>query len=279
MTPLEELIRDRILSEGPIRFRRFMELALYHPEHGYYRRGRDPFGPQGDFFTAEQLQPVYGLLMARAMQSFFRELGEPEDFTIVELGAGRGEMKEAFSAWRYLPVECGAGELPQSFTGVVFANEFFDALPVDVAVRRGRGWRSMRVGWMGDGFVWVEAEPVDDEAVSFLKRFVGRQKEGFLAEIHLEALAWLERIARSLERGFLVVVDYGYTRQELASYPLGTLMSYYRHRASEDVLTAPGERDITAMVPFTALQQHGAACGLRTLRFSRLLKFLLDAAK
>src|SRR6476620_9379219 len=55
VTPLARLLRERIARSGPIPFRRFMEMALYHPEHGYYRRGRDPFGPAGDFYTAEQL--------------------------------------------------------------------------------------------------------------------------------------------------------------------------------------------------------------------------------
>src|SRR5262245_47390143 len=110
-----------------------MEVALYHPLHGYYRRARDPFGKQGDFFTAEQLQPVFGILIAAAIRALCREMGEPHDFTVVELGSGRGEMAEAFGEWQYLPVEIG-GRLPEHFSGVVFSNEFFDALPVHAAV-------------------------------------------------------------------------------------------------------------------------------------------------
>jgi len=278
MNPLEEILREQIRREGPIPFRRFMELALYHPEHGYYRCGRDPFGREGDFFTAEQLQPVYGALMAAAMRQWFEELGEPEDFCVVELGAGRGEMAEAFSGWRYVPVEFGAGSLPERFTGVAFANEFFDALPVDVAVWRGRQWRLMRVGW-SDGFRWIEGEPVDDATAECLEISVRDPGEGDLAEAHLEALAWLRRIAGSLRRGFLVVVDYGYTREESVLFPRGTLMSYRRHRASEDVLAEPGRRDITAQVPFSALQHFGARCGLRTVRFRRLGPLLLELAE
>src|ERR1035441_2168206 len=103
MTALGELLAEEISARGPIPFRRFMEAALYHPEHGYYRRPRDPFGKHGDFFTAEQIQPVFGILMAARIRQLRREMGEPRKFTVVELGAGRGEMAEALSEWRYVP--------------------------------------------------------------------------------------------------------------------------------------------------------------------------------
>lgn len=278
MTPLGEILRELVSREGPIPFRRFMELALYHPQHGYYRRGGDPFGRAGDFYTAEQLQPVYGFLMAAAIEPLWQALGEPKEFTVVELGAGRAEMAPALARWRYVPVEFGGASLPETIVGVVFANEFFDALPVDQAVWRDGSWRLMRVDWNGERFVWREGEPLEGAAADYLKRFVPSGEDGMLAEIHLEALAWIERIARHLERGYLVAVDYGYTRREVALYPCGTLMSYRRHRASEDVLAEPGERDISALVPFSALEEHGAACGLRTLRLERLARFLLEAA-
>src|SRR5204863_8410861 len=132
MTPAAELLAAEIRRSGPIPFRRFMDVALYHPEHGYYRRPRDPFGKHGDFFTAEQLQPVFGILLAARIRQLFHDLGRPADFTVVELGAGRGEMASALSEWTYVPVDVDSGALPDSLTGVVFSNEFFDALPVDV---------------------------------------------------------------------------------------------------------------------------------------------------
>src|SRR5581483_5973333 len=99
----------------PIPFRRFMEVALYHPEHGYYRHPRDPFGKQGDFFTAEQLQPVFGILIAARIRQLHRAVGEPPDFTVVELGAGRREMAPYFAEWRYIPIDVDGGALPASF--------------------------------------------------------------------------------------------------------------------------------------------------------------------
>src|SRR3954447_16087899 len=112
MTPAGELLADEIRCDGPISFRRFMEVALYHPGHGYYRRPHDPFGKHGDFFTAEQLQPVFGILIAARIRQLFRDLGEPSGFTVVELGAGRREMAPALSEWPYVPVDVESGALP-----------------------------------------------------------------------------------------------------------------------------------------------------------------------
>src|SRR6267154_504662 len=91
VTPLGELLAAAIERSGPIPFDEFMAHALYHPEYGYYRRPRDPFGKRGDFFTAEQLQPVFGILVAQRIRQLASRMGDPGDFTVVELGAGRQE--------------------------------------------------------------------------------------------------------------------------------------------------------------------------------------------
>lgn len=274
-----ELLRDEILREGPIPFGRFMEVALYHPEAGYYRRGRDPFGKAGDYFTAEQLQPVFGILIAARLRQLWREMGSPEDFEVVELGAGRGEMAEAFQEFRYWAVDLGATAWPERFRGVVFSNEFFDSLPVDVAVRRGRDFVEKLVGWSEGRFVWVTGEKLDGERGEYAARYLREAEEGAWVEIGLEALRWLERIARRLEDGYVITIDYGYTERELRRFPQGTLMSYRRHTASEDVLAEPGERDLTAHVAFSALEQHGEALGLRAVRRESLAATLAAAGE
>jgi SAM-dependent MidA family methyltransferase len=279
MTELAALIREEIDRGGSISFRRYMELALYHPEYGYYRRPRDPFGRSGDFFTAEQLQPVFGILIATRVRSLFADLGDTEGLTVVELGAGRGEMAEAFMEMKYIPVELDRGELPESFDGCVFSNEFFDALPVEVAVCRSGVFRELRVGWSGERFAWVESDPVDAEAEEYIARYTALREEDNIVEVNREALRWIERIVRHLRRGFVFTIDYGYTARESIRFPQGTLMSYRRHQAIGDVLTAPGERDITAHVPFTALEEHGKRNGLETVRFETLARTLLDAGE
>ncbi|MGQ9633278.1 MAG: class I SAM-dependent methyltransferase [Bryobacteraceae bacterium] len=269
-TSVASLLRDEIARKGPVRFSRFMEVALYHPEVGYYRCGRDPFGKGGDYFTAEQLQPVFGILIAAILRRLRHRMGEPADFTVVELGAGRMEMAEALREFRYFPVESGRAEWPDRFRGVVFSNEFFDALPVDVAVRRGNQFFEMRVDWRGGRFRWTEGPPLSGEHADYAERYLREAAEGAWVEIGLEALRWLERIAERLETGYVFTIDYGYTSRELARFSYGTLMSYRRHTAREDVLLDPGEQDITAHAAFSALQLHGERIGLRTLRFESL---------
>jgi SAM-dependent MidA family methyltransferase len=278
VSPLTEILREEIRREGPIPFHRFMQASLYDPVYGYYRCARDPFGRKGDFYTAEQIQPVFGILMGSRIRALYKEMGSPPDFTVVEMGAGRREMADAFSEWRYVPVDINEGTLPERFRGVAFCNEFFDALPVDTVIWKQAGFRELRVGWEGR-FTWVTGEPVRQEIVDYLVRYLPPPIEGAIFEASLKALTWVERIAHALEAGFLFTIDYGYTRAEAARFPRGTLMSYHRHQAFEDVLDNPGTRDITAHVCFTALQEHGATHGLQTVRFETLARTLLAAGE
>ncbi|MDX2154785.1 MAG: SAM-dependent methyltransferase [Bryobacteraceae bacterium] len=276
MTPVAEWLRAHIERHGPIRFDEFMRAALYHPEGGYYRT-RDVFGRAGDFYTAEQIQPAFGLLIAseiRALRSAMKNTGE---FRVVELGAGRGEMAPFLDAFAYTPVEWGRATLPERFSGVVFANEFFDALPVRVLVRRGNErWIERRVAFRDGRFHWVDGEDVNDEAAAFASSYFG---EAAIAEVSLEALAWIDRIAHSLCEGHVLIVDYGYTTRELIRFPQGTLLSYSGHRAEEDVLAAPGSRDITAHVHFTLLADHATRLGMRAAPLETLAQTLLRAGE
>jgi SAM-dependent MidA family methyltransferase len=280
LTPAGELLVDEIHREGPIPFRRFMEVALYHPEHSYYRRNaktrRDPFGKSGDFFTAEQLQPVFGWLIAARVRELWRQMGSPAEFTVVELGAGRNEMAESFGEWRHIPVEVD-GTLPTEVRGVVFSNEFFDSLPVDAVLFMHGEFRRELVAWNGGRFVWSPGDLVSGDLTRYLGRFFPPPVEGQRYEVNLEALVWIERIGRMLHSGWVVTIDYGFTRAEAVRFPTGTLMGYHRHTAREGVLAEPGARDITAHVNFTALAEHGADCGLRAECFETLAQALMGA--
>lgn len=246
-------------------FSRFMDLALYHPAHGYYRRARDPFGVSGDFYTAEQLQPVFGRLMA----AYLRKFADDPRPMLVEMGAGRREMADAFAGFSYVPVDIDRGSLPERICGIVFSNEFFDAIPVDlIAARDGRAYER-RVGVRGDELVWDDSCPsaaVMDSDVS-------------IRELQHYRLHWLTRVADRMEHGVIVTVDYGYTKRELVRFPEGTLMSYRRHIATPDVLASPGEQDVTAHVDFTALAEHGDSLGLRSEPLRSLASVLLDAGE
>jgi len=277
VTPLTAILSQEIARSGPISFHRFMDAALYDPTHGYYRQPRDPFGKDGDFFTAEQLQPVFGILIAARIRMLYRDMGEPSDFTVVELGPGRGEMVEHASAcsklpWKLVPP---GSDLPDRFQGVVFSNEFFDSLPVHRVVWVDGQPHESLIGWRDDRFVWVDGPPVTGEIHDYVERFFPESAGRLSAEVNLDALRWMERISERLESGYVFTIDYGYTAAESKRFPAGTLMSYRRHVAREDVLTDPGGRDITAHVCFTALEGRG----FQTARFETLARTLLDAGE
>lgn len=267
LTPAARILADEIANSGPIPFSRFMEVALYHPEAGYYRKPRDPFGIEGDFYTAEQLQPVFGRLIAKYLGSLADELGAGSAPTVVELGAGRAEMKEAFARFRYIPIEIGQGTIPNRVTGVFFSNEFFDAVPVDIMAARSGMMVERRVTFDGERFRWIDGEIAGSTDLD----------EGTIREIQKHRLEWLDRIDKWLERGFIVTIDYGYTDRELIRFPQGTLMRYRKHQAYEDVLTDPGTSDITAHVAFTELRQHGERLGWSTIAFESLAGMLMRA--
>jgi SAM-dependent MidA family methyltransferase len=279
MTRAGEVLAGEIARDGPLTFHRFMEVALYHSEHGYYRRARDPFGRQGDFYTAEQIQPVFGILAAAFIRRLYQNMGEPGDFRVVELGAGRAEMAAAFAEWPYCPIEIASGELPASMNGVVFSNEFFDALPVHVAIYRDGEFLEQLVDCERGRFVWKTGERVPLEIRDYLGRYFPPPEEGRWYESNLDALRWMQHIARSLRNGYVITIDYGYTRAESIRFPAGTLMGYRRHMAREDVLVEPGERDITAHVNFTAIGEAGVSMGLSQESFETLGSFLLRAGE
>ena len=272
MTAVEEILRDEIRRGGPIDFARFMECALYHPGHGYYRR--DVFGKDGDFFTAAQVQPVFGLLARRVADELL--LGIEPPLCVADLGAGRREMAAAFSGLNYLPIEVGDA-LPADFRGLVFANEFFDALPVSRAVHRDGIWRDALVTWANDAFCWTPGAPVAPETADWIQTYL--PKGTVSAEVPRAAMDWIATLARHVTSGFVWIIDYGYTSREAIRFPNGTLMSYRRHTALDDVLAEPGRRDITAHVCFTALEDTARRQGFSTVRFETLMSALLRAGE
>lgn len=271
--PVSRILEQRIAARGPLSFAEFMQTALYHPESGYYTGSRDPFGKDGDFFTAAQMQPVFGRLIAQWARAAFPSMGEPCLF--VDLGAGRQEMREALGSFEYLPVLPG-DSLPAHICGVVFANEFLDALPVHLLRARGGVWREMLVDLREGAFVFVEGPEADSELSSLADRYGwSAADDGAVAELRPQAAAWLRRIAAALDRdSTILVIDYGYTARERIRFPEGTLMSYRRHQAASDVLRDPGEQDITAHVDWRALETEALACGLRVASFESLASFL-----
>ena len=260
MTDLEEIIRQEISAAGPIPFSRFMELALYHPALGYYRQTRDPFGIHGDFFTAEQF-PVFGQMLAIYTRHLSLALDTDASFEILELGSGREELSKSLHEWNYRGFDWKHGRLPEAMSGLVIANEFFDALPVHLLRRTSTGWRELSVNWDREQFTFVEAEKLSAELAAHAGQYGSSVPSGGLLEVNLEAAGWLQRTGGLLRKGRMLVIDYGYSTAELARFPAGTLMAYRWHVAHTGVLNGPGTQDITAHVNFSQLREDAVNSG------------------
>jgi SAM-dependent MidA family methyltransferase len=307
-------IQRQLASKGRITFSEFMHLALYDAREGYYATAREKFGAEGDFYTASQVHELYGALLADEFAAAWRGLGEPRDFTIIELGAGRGEFArdalaalrekhpDCFRAARYLICEISErlraeqrarlaefavrvdwvgdlSELAAPVSGVVFSNEFFDALPVHLVRQRDGDLRELYVEQVSDsGLRLSEGELSSAALAEYWQRAGVLLEEGQRAEINLNALKWIERIAQVLAQGRVITIDYGdlsahlYTPNRMD----GTLRCFYRHTLNDEPLERIGEQDITASVNFTALIEYGADAGLKTLSLTRQTDYLID---
>jgi SAM-dependent MidA family methyltransferase len=263
-----------------------MEEVLYHPEFGYYTSTRNPIGRQGDFYTSSDLDPIFAKLLARKFSQMAAALGEaPENFTILELGAGRGLLAREIlthQRFHYVILERSASMrkrqrehlqafdvewvdgLPQALVGCVFSNEFFDALPVRRIIRRN--------GTLREIFVTSEFSELEGDLQEPLDLPLA---EGQLADISTDARRWMARIAASLDRGYHLAIDYGYEDREFYARPRGTLMCYWQHQAVENPYIRIGEQDITAHVNFSDLIREGTVAGLATEEFCTQMDFLI----
>lgn len=309
---LREIICDEIRRGGPMPFSRYMELCLYHPRLGYYSRATEQFGKGGDFYTSSDVHAVFGRLLAQQFEEMWRALGSPERIDLIELGPGRGlfacdvldwssgQFPDFAKVLRYRLVEQstvlrerlqqrlsadiknGRAEVHESLEAassaagenlILFANEFFDALPVDIIDHRGAVRVSAENGRFAEQFV-----PPTSGELEFLDRSSVHPESGERVEVSLAALDWARRIATAFEdrSGFAVFIDYGYTReQQLAGRHRDTLMTYRQHRASPSPYEAPGEQDITAHVNFTALESAAVENGMRAAKLVTQSQFLI----
>jgi SAM-dependent MidA family methyltransferase len=303
---LQQLIAAEIAHHGgAIPFSRFMELALYAPNLGYYSGGAAKLGAAGDFTTAPEISALFGATLARAAAAIMAQSGP----NIIEFGAGTGKLaRDVLNALDELGVTVASytiielsGELrarqqealqdfpqvrwldgfPDTFNGVVLANEVLDAMPVELVVKEGAGWTRQFVTIANGAFTLIPGQ-----ADAALLAQVARQipdpdqlQDGYLTEVHPVACGFMRSLATMFEQGqgAAILVDYGFPAREyyFDERTGGTLMCHYRHHAHPDPFYLPGLQDITAHVDFTAMALAAQDSGLDVLGYMSQAAFLL----
>jgi SAM-dependent MidA family methyltransferase len=299
---LAQIIIDKIKTEGPLSFRDFMDLALYHPRLGYYTSSADQVGPAGDFYTSVRLSASFGALIAIQLEEMWSVLGK-QPFTIVEYGGGTGQLSmdilghlqnnsKLYDALQYCVIEKNAALKSKgraheklswhesaaelgSINGCVLSHEVVDNFPVH-QVRMGAELEELFVDHSGAAFREI-AKPASESLKNYFKELNVTLPAGFLTEVNLDAQKWLNEVSRCLHKGFVLTIDYGYPGHRLyrAAHSSGTLLCYHRHHITGDPYNNIGDQDMTAHVNFSALCHWGFRNGLHCNGLTNQAFFLL----
>jgi SAM-dependent MidA family methyltransferase len=305
---LQNLIAAEIARrDGAIAFDRFMELALYAPDLGYYSGGAAKLGAAGDFTTAPEISSLFGAAIARVAAAIIAQSAP----RLLEFGAGTGKLArdvltalaaagvavESYAilelsgelrarqqeALRDFPQVSWLDAMPASFEGVVLANEVLDAMPVQLVRRDAEGWRELMVTIADGAFALVPQAPDAALATRIATQIPEADllPEGYVTEVHAVGCGFMASLARMLAagKGAAILFDYGFPAHEyyLDQRSGGTLMCHYRHHAHPDPFYLPGLQDITAHVDFTAMALAAQDAGADVLGYMNQAAFLIGA--
>ncbi|VWX55479.1 conserved hypothetical protein [Burkholderiales bacterium 8X] len=298
--PIHRIIDASLARAGGwLPFDRFMALALYAPQVGYYANAGRKFGTMpasgSDFVTAPELSPLFAQALSVQLGEALERTGTDE---IWEFGAGSGALASQLldalgdRVARYRIVDLSAtlrerqqvrlaahggkvewlSELPPTIEGVVIGNEVLDAMPVQLILRRQGSWFERGVIQVGERLQWEDRPtllrpPIDIEG-----------EHDYLTEIHVQGRAFVATLADRLERGAAFFIDYGFPEAEYfhPQRAMGTVMCHRGHQADADPLTDVGLKDITAHVDFTGIALAGQDAGLEVLGYTSQARFLLN---
>ena len=311
---LKGFILSQIEERGPILFSQFMEWCLYHPDFGYYQTEGAKIGKEGDYYTSSCVHPLFGYLIAKQLSQMAEILGG-EAFDVIEMGGGRGFLCKDILHWarekapsfyhrlRYTLIETAPHFLEEQrkrllkeevvkvswmsleaiekgkdlFEGCFLANELVDAFPVHRVMQDQGSLKELYVTQRNGNFEEQWGEPSDPRIKAYFEWMGITLQEGQKAEVNLQALEWIEKVGRCLNRGFVLTIDYGYFAEELyAPYRReGTLLCYFKHQTSENPYERIGKQDITSHVNLTGLIRKGEEAGLLLTGLVPQYRFLL----
>ena len=288
---------------GRLRFDRFMELALLHPEHGYYANRIRHIGKSGDFSTSTTLDSSLAKAIFRWVTAEAGHLGM-DRLTIIELGIGTGALAKGILAqtrpWQRLryfgvdldrdrpfldktvlghrrfrsfsSVEKALGEAQG--TALILSNEFVDAFPCRRLVRLDSGWADIHLRFENDQ--WHQ-ELLPAEIAYPCSALSTNFAVGQMVEVHESLRNWLSRLSTALTCGSMLTIDYGGRPEEIYSRrPGGTIRGYFRHQRVEgvEIFHRVGQQDLTADVNFVDLQTWGDSFGLKTVEYTTQRDFI-----
>ncbi|MDR3424447.1 MAG: SAM-dependent methyltransferase [Alphaproteobacteria bacterium] len=301
--PLVPILKDIIRRQGPLTLERYMEITLQHPRYGYYRKG-NPIGAHGDFHTAPEISPLFGEMIGVWCLNAWEKMGKPESFTLLELGPGRGTLLndllratssapdfhkalnirliESNATLRALQQEILAKFSPVHIENLaqlnaepilVIANEFFDNIPARLFLNAPSGWMERRVDCKNGSLFFVDEKITDPSTKKFLNDNLKEAKPWGAYEISNQSRQIIEKISAHIVRhgGTALVIDYGHAA------PSGqpTFAAWSQHIYT-NLLTSPGQTDITVGVDFSALRRAAETQGARVTDLKGQGDFLLE---
>jgi len=291
---LSDVLRNS-LKQGDLPFRDFVELALYHPQFGYYARSVSPVGREGDFITSPLLSPVFSFAIGKLIHEFVSRAGDGVS-QVVDAGCGDGELIRSLASTsgktQFFGLDRNLGraqadpsvtyvtslaEIPPAETRLIISNELFDALPFARLVQRGDELHELWVTERDGVLDWTEHEADARYDDYFAERGI-ELDDGQFADVSLEWPAMYDELCRFVSRGFIVTFDYGLPQTKLFRGRMrrfGTAAAYSQHRVGRDLLINPGGQDLTAHINFDDLRLTGERQHFTTRFFDIQAKFLL----
>lgn len=304
------VLQTHLHTEKQLTFADFMHIVLYHPQHGYYTSSTPKFGAEGDFVTAPEISPLFSRAVGNQCYQILPHLLNP---SILEFGAGTGRLcvdlllhleqldclpqnyfiLEVSGYLKSLQAYTIQKEIPHlyeriqwlsswpafPFSGVILANEVFDAMPVHRFLKTADGVAESYVVLNKEQQFQEVFKPCQDQALlNHLNTHLAFLPTPYQSEINLFIAPWLQSCSASLTQGAVLIIDYGFASHEYyhPDRDQGTLMCHYQHKAHTNPFINLGKQDITAHVDFTYIAEAALKAGWEVAGFTNQAAFLLN---